>query len=555
MGLRFKVVLQKIKDFMKLILILIFCISFVAGAKNYPGSDKAKKGGDFYLSILAPPVSLNPLSYEDGYAVSVFDYVFDSLLTLDPDTYEWQPSLAESWNISKDGLTFEFKLRPGITWPDGTKLSTQDIKFSFEAITDPDNKYNTAAKKPYYENIKEVQIVDEYTVKFICKEKYFKNFEVTAGLTVIPKHIYQDSSKENFKKYLLNPIGSGPYVLKSFDRNKKLVLLKREDWWGEKLESNKGRYNFDRIHMKFVSEPTIEITMLEKGELDFSGLNPEQYMKQTSGKKWGKEITKEKVENSGPKGYTFIAWNFKDKRFTSQKTRLALYHLINRKLMNEKFSHNMSNLTAGPLYHQSPYVDSSVKPVNYDPKAAIALLKADGWSDSDGDKILDKVIDGQKYTLSFTILEPYQDFVKYLTVFKEDASKVGVEVKIKFVEWNTFVKLLDEKKFEALRLAWGGGSVDWEPKQIWHSKSAEGGGSNFISYSNPEVDKLIDSSKSIMNKNDRIKTLKKVYKLIANDVPYAFLFNPKYSLYAKNKKVMTPKKTYKYELGKSYWWF
>ena len=127
---------------------------------------------------------------------------------------------------------------------------------------------------------------------------------------------------------------------------------------------------------------------------------------------------------------------------------------------------------------------------------------------------------GKKRKFSITILEPNEGFVKYLTVFKEDARKAGVEINIKLIEWNSFVKLLNEKKFEAVRLAWTA-VVDWDPKQIWHSDSIDGG-SNFISYSNPEVDRLTDKARLIQDRDERIEVLQKVERLIVEDAPYVW---------------------------------
>lgn len=125
---------------------------------------------------------------------------------------------------------------------------------------------------------------------------------------------------------------------------------------------------------------------------------------------------------------------------------------------------------------------------------------------------------------------------------------------IKLLDWASFVKALDERKFEAVTLAWTGGSVDNDPKQIWHSKSAQKGGSNFNGYSNPEVDRLIDQGRAEVNKKKRIKIYKKIYRLIAADAPYAFMFVPKYTLYAYRNRVKQEKPTYKYGLGSSLWW-
>jgi peptide/nickel transport system substrate-binding protein/microcin C transport system substrate-binding protein len=163
------------------------------------------------------------------------------------------------------------------------------------------------------------------------------------------------------------------------------------------------------------------------------------------------------------------------------------------------------------------------------------------------------MINNKKTKLSITILEPSLDVMKYHTVFKEDASKVGVEINIKNIEWNSFVKLLDEKNFEAVRLVWGGGSVDWDPKQIWHTSSIAGAGSNFISYSNPEVDKLIDQARQLYERDQRIPLLKKVHELISADYPYIWWFNAKYSLYGHSKRVVKPKDTFNYGIGQQYW--
>ena len=181
------------------------------------------------------------------------------------------------------------------------------------------------------------------------------------------------------------------------------------------------------------------------------------------------------------------------------------------------------------------------------------ILKESGWIDSDKNGILDKIIGGKKIDLSFTILEPTEMMMKYLTVFKEDASKAGVEINIKNVEWNSFVKLIEERNFDAVRLAWGGGTVDLDLKQIWHTSSISGAGSNFISYSNKEVDRLIDQYRKIYEKKDRIPLLQKAHAIIASEYPYIFFFNKSSTLYATTKRVVKPKDTFQYSLGQQYW--
>ncbi len=542
--------------------ILIALLVSLVSCNKEGGSDKnfsdvkstgiGKKGGIFQFNLGQQPTTLNPLSSTDYYASVVQSYIQEGLASRNVDTYEWEPSLATSWETSEDGLEFTFKLREGVKWHDGKPFSADDVKFTFDAIMDKENRWKTAHSMPYFENFKEVVVIDPLTVKFVAKVKYFKNFSVAAGFSPVPKHIYEDLSDDNKKKLNKTLIGTGPYKLDRYRRGKDLMLAANPNYWGKGTEDFKKKYNFSKILMRFIKDGTIAITRAEKGEIDYLSLSSEEYMQKAKGDRWGVDIFKKQVQNKSPSGYGFIGWNLANPMFQSKKTRLALYHLVNRRLMNEKFNYGLNELATGPVYRRSKYANPDVKPVEYDPKKALKLLKEDGWKVGEGN-ILQKMIDGKKTRLSFTILEPNKEFVKNLTIFKEDAVKAGVDVKIKFIEWTSFIKLLDERKFEAVRLGWSGGDIEWDPKQIWHSDYAKSG-SNFIGYSNPEVDKLIDEARVTLDEAQRIKILRKVYKTIAEDVPYVFFFNSKFGHYAHTKRMKMEKETYTYGIGLDYWW-
>ena len=516
-------------------------------------SMKVSRGGTFYFNIGSAPPSLNPLSSTDGYATRVQSYVMEELAVRNIETLKWEPALAKSWTIAKDGMSFVFKLKENIKWHDGRPLSVEDVKFSFDAIMHPKNKYRTAHLMPYYENIKEVKILDKKTIRFVVKRKYFNNFAVVASMTIVPKHIYENPTKAQKKKLSKTLVGTGPYILKRYKRGRNIILNANPHWWGIKDNKNKDKHNFSKITIKFVKDETVSLQMLEKQDIDFMGLSTEQYVKKAQGKRWGKNVFKYKVANKAPKGYSFIGWNLRNVLFSNKNVRKALYHLINRDLMIKKFEYDFSIPATGPLDTSSIYSNSKVRAVEFNPKKALAILRKEGWKDSNKDRILDKVINGKRVDFKFTILEPRKEFEKYLTIFKEDASKVGVNVSIKTVEWSSFLKLLHERKFEAVRLAWGGGGVDWDPKQIWHSNSAKSG-SNFIGYKNSQVDKLIDKARITMDRKKRIKILHKVYKMIAEDYPYVFFFNRKYSFYGHTGRVKKKKDTYTYGIGMYYWW-
>lgn len=530
---------------LKLVLLSLVMVTMLIGC---PGKNKKSKT-TIYYNIGGEPTTLSPLSSTDGYSPVVQGYIFESLLDRDVDTYAWKPALATEWKISEDGRTFDFKLREGVKWHDGKEFTAEDVKFSYDVIFSDD--YKAIQMRSYYESIKDVQVIDKYNVRFTVKDDYFQNFDVAAGIQVLPKHFY--SAPENKADFGKKLIGTGPYMFDKYVKGQKIILKKFPEWWGNKAETEKDSYKIPKIVLRFSSEENVSLELLKKGDIDYLALRPDGYVKKTTGKVWEDKIDKVKAENKTPKGYSFIAFNLKNPIFKDVEVRKALSMLFNRPLVVNKFEYDLTEPATGPIYVQSDYANPDVKPVPYDPQAALKILNAAGWKDSDKDGTLDNVIDGKKTELSFTILEPTQEMMKYLTIFKEDASKAGVEVNLKNVEWNSFVKLLDERKFDAVRLAWGGGGVDWDPKQVWHSSSSAGTGSNFISYSNKEVDKLIEESRKLYDKEKRVPLLRKVHALIAADYPYIFFTNPKYSMYATTKRVKKPKDTFKYGLGQQYW--
>ena len=138
----------------------------------------------------------------------------------DEDTYEWGPSLAKKWEISPDGKTFTFELYDNLKWSDGKALTVQDIKFSFEAYRNPE--YGGIKHLPYFEKMDSVQLLSDKKIQFKVKEPYFGNFDVIAGMDIIPEHIYKDPKTRLSK----NIIGSGPYKLENYIKGKILVLKK-----------------------------------------------------------------------------------------------------------------------------------------------------------------------------------------------------------------------------------------------------------------------------------------------------------------------------------------
>ncbi len=525
---------------------LVFCL-FIA--VSCTGKRAAIPGDTFFDNLEKEPTTLNPISAEDAYTMDVADKVFDGLLTINPDTFEREPALAERWEVSKDGLTFTFYLRKDIFFHDGKPVTMDDVKFSFDVVRD--DRYKAAAKRPYIENISGYEVVDDHTIRFKAKKKIFNNLAAISSnsiMPILPKHFYEDPNR----KYD-TMVGTGPYRFVEYNRGKNILLERNDKWYGFKTEMQKNYYRIPKMFYRFAADENLRMEMLKKGELDsVYPLTPEAFQLKAVGDPWGKTVIKEKVENLYPVRTGFIAWNLKNPLFADKRVRLALAHLMNRDLMNEKFRFGMSLLAAGPWYQQNPFADPTVKPIPFDPGKAAELLKQAGFSDSNKNGVLEKTLDGKVRELRFTLIFANRDVEKYFTLYQEDLKKAGIAMDLKLVEFNTMIKAIDERKFDAVSLAWSG-VVEYDPKQIWHSESMRSGGSNFIGYSNKQVDKEIDQGREELDMEKRKKIFGHVYRMIAEDAPYAFLFNERYQLYAHSARMKMDQPTRKYSIGQELW--
>lgn len=531
-------------------IVLLGLSSACTNNKNKKTKLKINSSETFFNTLKGEPENLHPIRSIDYYSSLIQSYVLETLLQRDKDTYKWQPLLAKSWEVSPDGKIFTFELYENLKWSDGKPLTTQDVKFSFDAYTNPE--YGGIRGIPYYENIDSAKILTRTKIQFKVKEPYFNNFEVIAGLMdIIPQHIYRDPKT----KLSRTVIGSGPYKLTQFITGNKLVLQKNPLWAGRSHPHNQGKWNFNTIVFRIIKLETDILLRMEKQELDFSYLTAESFVEKTNHPPWGERIQKVKYQNKEASHFGYIGFNLKNPLFQDLRVRKALAHLLNRELMNERFKHGQAELARGPWYFWSEYADPEVKPIEFNPRKARALLKAAGWGDEDKNGVLEKIIEGRKTELDFTILFSRADNEKYLTLYKEDLKRTGIKLRIKRLDWPSFLRLINDRTFEAIMSGWSSKLIDVDPKPIWHSESSQKGGANRISYSNLKVDALIDKGRKQMDRKERIKIFRQVYRLIAEDVPYIFLFNYRTKFYGVNSRIARPVDTFNYDEGLAYWNF
>ncbi len=534
--------------------ILITVLTMASFVFAQKANVNAPQGGVFAYNMGAEPESLHPIMAGDLYETWVARYTHDYLCTTDFNTWEMVPRLAEKWEISKDGLSFTFFLRKDAFFHNGDPVTAEDVKFSLEAIRNP--KHQALNLIPYFENFTNTEVIDTHTIRFTAKEKYFQSLNtLCTNLVILPKSVYGDINKS--VKMQKDVIGAGPYKLEKYDKGQSITLKKMDNWYGKNVPALKGYYNFEKIIFKFTKDDNVLIEKLKKADIDYTELGSEGYLK-ASGKPFKPKAKLEKssviaVKNEMPKSYGYIGFNFKDPVLADRSVRMAFAHLVNRAEMNKKFAENLNDLANGPVPVNSKQA-ADMKAIEFSPTKAKDLLTKAGWSDSDKNGILDKVINGQKTDLRLSMIYANKDSEKYWTIVKEDCKKAGIEIELKLLEWNTFIKTIDERKMQLWSMGWGGGDVEMDPKQIWHSSSASKGGSNYGSYANTEVDKLIDEGRQELDAAKRSKIFKKAYTLIAEDVPYVFMFNRKYEFYGMSHKVKSPADTFKYDFGYRTWW-
>lgn len=540
--------------FLKLITTAAVVINLASVAQAVTPNAAAPKGGTFNYNFDAEPESLHPIMGGDVYNTYFNNYVHDSMCSHNFNTWAYEPRLAEKWEIGKDGLSFTFFLRKDATFQNGDPVTADDVKFSLETIRE--EKHQAFNMIPYYEKISKVEVIDKHTVKFTASEKYFQNLTSLCDMIILPKSVYGDINKS--VKMQKEAIGAGPYKLEKYDKGQSITVKRNDKWYGWNVPALKGFYNFDQVHFRFTKDDNILIERLKKGDIDYAEFKSTDTFLKATGKPFKPKTVSEKfiglaVKNDMPKSYGYIGFNFKDPILADKNVRIAFAHLVNRAEMNKKFAENLNHLATSPVpvgTAQSP----SNKAIEFNPAKAKELLNKSGWADADKNGILEKTINGKKTELKLSFIYANKDSEKQWTIVKEDCKKAGIDIELKLLEWNTFIKNVDERQMQLWAMGWGGGDVEGDPKQIWHSSAAVKGGSNYGSYANTEVDKLIDEGRQELDPKKRTAIFKKVYGLIADDVPYVFLFNRKYEYYGMSSKVKAPGDTFKYDFGFRTWW-
>jgi peptide/nickel transport system substrate-binding protein len=474
-------------------------------------SSEPKKGGDLVLGHTASPTLFNPYFSTGGPDGTIEGLLFSGLVTIDRE-FSAVGNLAEKWNVSEDGKTYTFYLRKGVKWHDGEDFTADDVVFSYNIPLHPDY---TGPRKLPFEPITEIKKVDDYTVNISLSEPYAPFITITAQFEILPEHILGDvpmkelaTSDFNTK----NPIGTGPFKFGEWKDGQYIKLVAFDDYY-------EGRPYLDSFTLKIVPDANSLMAQLQAGDINYTGVSAEQLP--TAKALEDKGIIK---LTSGPSNsWDFIGYNLRNPLFQDKKVRQALTHAIAKQDIIDAVHGGDATIAQGPGSPANWSFNPDMPKFDYDPEMAKKLLEEAGWK-LGKDNIYEK--DGKKFEFTLKTTNGYGSWAKIAEIAQQQWKEIGVKVDLGVLEWSAFYEEIGPPNwnFDAVVTGWSIGS-DPDPTWFWHTSEIENG-LNWFGYSNPEVDKLLETNTSIIDQQERKETIQKSDAIVAEEQPYTFLYYP-----------------------------
>ncbi|MFK7980555.1 MAG: ABC transporter substrate-binding protein, partial [Saprospiraceae bacterium] len=300
-----------------------------------------------------------------------------------------------------------------------------------------------------------------------------------------------------------------------------IVLVKKKNWWGDKLADKYPllKANPDKIIYKIVRDINAAISLAKNGELDVIGKIPWSTFVPLKEDK----LISEKFNFHTPQkiAYRYIALNNNNPKLADKRVRQALDYLFSREEIYETVYFGSKTPTIGPIHPTKPYYNKNLSVRSFDVSKAKSLLKEAGWTDSDGNGIVDKVIDGEKVEMNIDLLyaNGYEDYAGISAIFKSNAIKAGVNITPKTLDSQVFVKTRNARDFDALIAA-----SDWYPlhKDLanrFHTRGSQ----NYSSFSNEEADALIKEIRGTIDETKLPAGYLRMQEIIHDEVPSIFI--------------------------------
>jgi peptide/nickel transport system substrate-binding protein len=498
-----------------LTLALIVLTAACTGTDRDEGAVAVREGQDVpaYGDILVEgsigdASNLIPLLATDNASHSISGLIFNGLVKYDRDL-NVVGDLAESWDISKDGLVITFHLRKGIRWHDGQPLTAEDVLFTYRLTIDP--KTPTAYAGDFLK-VKKAEVLDPRTFR-VTYDKPFAPALMSWGSAVMPKHLMEgkDVTKSPLARH---PIGTGPYRFKEWKTGQKIALVYNPDYF-------EGRPYLDGRVMRIIPDMATMFLELRARGIDQMGLTPLQYTRQTENRYFRNHFRKYRYLSFS---YTYLGFNLQNPMFADRRVRQALSYAINKEELVDGILLGLGKEATGPFKPGTWQFNADVKRYPFDPKKTLELLAEAGWRDTDGDGILDRK--GQRFEFELLVNQGNEVRAKTAEIVQRRLAEVGITVKIRVIEWAAFIKeFINKRRFDAVILGW---TIPMDPDlyDVWHSSKTGPSELNFISYKNEEVDALLERGRSTFDRAERKRCYDRIQEILAEDQPYIFLYVP-----------------------------
>ena len=451
-----------------------------------------------HLATSANPSRLNPILATDSSSSEITGFLFNGLVKYDKDLSTIIGDLAEEFYF-EDDTTLLFKIKKNVKWHDGKPFSAKDVVFTYEVLI------SSKISSPYSANfrfVKSVEVVDELTVRVKYKEPYFKALE-TWMMGILPHHILKDEQNLMNSSFNTNPVGTGAYKLHQLEHSKNIILSAYDDYF-------EGRAKIDTISFHVIADPMTRFLMLKSSALDVGSIEPMQYERQLDDGFFKKFNIYENISQS----YTYLGFNLRLEKFKNPKVREALSLAIDREELVKILFFNHAKACSGPFLPGTKAFNEDVKVPQQNIQKAKELLREAGYDENNPFTF-------EIATSNSSEIRPYA-----AQILQHQLKKAGVVVTLKVMEWQAFLNMtVFPRKFDSVLLGWGLSPTP-DPYMFWHSQSDKKGGFNLVGYHNPQMDKMIEESQSMVDGEKLSNIWREMFKIITDDNPYLFLYIP-----------------------------
>ena len=432
-----------------------------------------------------------------------------------------------SWQTSTDGMYDKVVMRDDMTWSDGTRITANDVAFSFNVIMS--SKVPVPAMRSGTDQLKWVKAYDDQTVIFFHKESLATNVW-NVNFSIIPKHIYEKSIYEDptlqTSEYHVqqdeDPVCGGAYTIVKRERGQEIVLARRDAYYMHDGTQVRDKPYFKDIRFKVIQDPETALLALRKGDIEEIQLTPEQWQSRTDNNDFYAKNTKAYALEWV---YFYFGWNCKTPYFSDKRVRQAMGYAFNHEEMLEKHRYGLDEASNG-IFHKTSRFAPKPGPVPFtqDLEKAEELLEEAGWEDTDSDGILDHEFNGKRVPFEFTMLvSNRQDRIDICNLLRENLDQIGIICNVRPMEFSVLQERNRTHKFQAVFAGWGTGTDPDTSENLWATKAIDNG-RNYVQYSNPDIDDLFIEGKRELDPEKRTAIYARIHEILYDDQPYTWLY-------------------------------